>query len=190
MNTRFALITEISLPLGSVYLDGSYDGAGVWIDFLVAMPCVHVLRYSIRQSAERHGIASAVRTGQWVKAAPTVKHRRISFTCTTLYSPWPVGQEYGNARDFCDLFLSEFFQWPAEMCSNRSDVFKSSFASISEQAEITVASMQGMYLCPSVFSRRESSNKSLMISTEARDPAGPEGRVTENAHPPNPPVFP
>jgi hypothetical protein len=24
-----------------------------------------------------------------------------------------------------------------------------------------------------------------MISTEARDPAGPEGRVTENAHPPN-----
>jgi len=146
MNTRFSIITEISLPLGPICLDGLYGGAGVWIDFLVAMPQVRVLRYSVRQSAERSTFASALHAGPLVKVTPTVKQCRISFTYTTLYSPWPVGKEFDHARNFCDLFLCRFFQWPAEMYSNRSEVFKSSFALISEQAKITVASMQGVLL--------------------------------------------
>lgn len=148
METKFSLISEITLPLGSVCSDGPYAGAGLWINFLVAMPRVYVFQYSMRPSSERNGMeiaVSALRRGQpW----PTDRHRRIRFTDTTLYSPWPVGQEYDNARDLSDLFLSRFFQWPAAICSDRSDVFKTSFASISEQADTTVTSLQGILLCP------------------------------------------
>lgn len=189
MDTRFSLITDISLPLGAVCLDGSFGAAGVWIDFLVAMPRVRVLRYSIRRSTERSGFASALHTGSWVKVAPVVKHRRISFTYTTLYSPWPVGKEFDHARDFCDLFLSRFFQWPAEMYGNRSDIFMSSLVLISEQAETTIASLQGCSCFPrpspgvsrqSALSdlHRSPGQVSMSPTQEARKAASQKTRIT------------
>lgn len=160
MDTRFCLLTEISLPLGPICLDCLHGGAWIWVDFLVAMPRVRVLQYSIRQGTERGAPTSAPRIGQRGGRPQSVKHRRINFSCTTLYSPWPAGKEHNHARDFCDLFLSRFCQWPASICSNRSDFFKSSFTLIVEQTEATIASMQGVILCPSVLSNSKSSNSS------------------------------
>lgn len=158
MDTKFCLLTEISLPLGPICLDCLHGDAWIWVYFLVAMPRVRVLQYSIRQSTERGAPTSALCTGLGGGHSLSVKNRRINFSCTTLYSPWPVGKELNNARDFCDLFLSRFFQWSAEICSNRSDVFKSSLTLIVEQAETTIASMQGIILCPSLLSNSKSSN--------------------------------
>jgi len=150
MDTRFSLISGITLHLGLVCLDDPYGGTEVWIDLLVALPRVYVIQYSIHHSSVRTGMGLAVSAVRSEKPRIIAKHRRISFTYTTLYSPWPVGQEYDNARDFCDLFLSRFFQWPAKICSNRSNVFTSTFASISEQVGATVASLQGVLLYPPV----------------------------------------
>ena len=160
MDTRFCLLTEMSLPLGPICLDWLHGGAWIWVDFLVAMPRVRVLQYSIRQTTERGVPTSAPCIGQGGGRPPSVKHRRINFSCTTLYSTWPAGKEHDHARDFCDLFLSRFCQWPAKICSNRSDFFKSSFTSIVEQTETTIASMQGVILCPSLLSNSKSSNSS------------------------------
>lgn len=158
MDTRFCLLTEISLPLGPICLDCLHGGTWIWVYFLVTMPRVRVLQYSIRQSTERCAPTSALCIGQMGGRPLSVKHRRINFSCTTLYSSWPVGKEFNHARDFCDLFLSRFCQWPASICSNRSDIFKSSFTLIVEQAETTIASMQGIILCPSLLSNSKSSN--------------------------------
>ena len=65
MDTRFFLLTEISLPLGPVCLDCLPGGAWIWVDVLVAMPRVRVLQYSIRQSAERGAPTSALCIGLW-----------------------------------------------------------------------------------------------------------------------------
>lgn len=142
MNTKLSLISEISMPIGDVCMGVSRSGENLWIDLLVALPSARIFHFSLRcstcQSRVPEKLYLPVIRSHLNQLLPLYHRRRIVFTNATLCAWWPEGRQMELAREFCDIFLYKFFQWPLDIYSSRSNVFKSSFSSVYSHLASTV----------------------------------------------------
>ncbi len=148
MTGKFSYVIDVSIPLGAICVGTHGENTEAWINCIVSVPVAHVIKYSVQPSIScvGTGCSTAGYFRSKTNHSSRAHQRPIRFNQIDIYSPWPTGRHFSLARDFADLFLFEFYQWPVGMIGSRANIYQANLDHIRSKASAALANIQSTRL--------------------------------------------